>query len=258
MATKKSSTDKAEISILEVKRGTMECCILGLTPLVCEAMSGKVIQGLLLPPGRKTAASKASTLKHNPMEEYVGSVYRASGEKTPTRVLFPATGFKKALADVAKDIPGANKAQIGRLSYVEGSYIPIYGIPQLMMSVVRNSDIARTPDVRTRAVLPRWACSIRVTYIKPLLRDAVVANLLAAAGMMRGIGGWRTEKGAGDYGQFQLVAPEDPEFVDIVNTGGREAQDLALAEPEFFDDESAKLMAWFNEEITRRGFEAAG
>lgn len=255
MATKKTSkAEGTEISVFEVQRGVMDVCVVGMSPLICEAMSSKVKEGLLLPSGKKSASEKQSTLKHNPYQEFRDSVYKSDGG--PTRIVFPSTAFKGALRSVAIDIPGTAKSQIGRLTYVEGSYVPIFGVPKLHMAVTRNSDPGRTPDVRTRAIIERWAARFTVTYIKPILRDQIVANLLAAAGMMRGIGGFRPEKGAGDYGQFKLVGVDDPEFTEIVATGGREQQDLALDEPECFDGETLNLLTWFNAEVKRRGFAA--
>jgi hypothetical protein len=111
----------------------------------------------------------------------------------------------------------------------------------------------RTPDIRTRAILPRWACAIRINFVQPQLSERNVVHLLAAAGVLCGIGDFRQEKGAGSYGQFRIAdGPDDPEFVEIVQSGGREAQDAALANPETYDNETASLYAWVTEEIAKR------
>jgi len=250
---KEAVAENEEIQVFKVERGEVSYCVLGLTPLITEAMSEKVKRELLLPKGRKTAADKAGTAKHDVLEEYRNSTYQAKDDTSPTRIVIPSTAFKGALRDVATDIPGAAKAQIGRLAFVKGYHIPVFGVPQLIMSVVRNSDQNHTPDIRTRAILPRWACYLTIEYTIPLLNDVVVTNLLAAAGLMRGIGGWRPQKGAGDFGQFTLVDQDNPEFLDIVATGGREPQDLALADPECFDSETVNMLSWFMAETKRRG-----
>jgi len=249
----KAKTAESEISVLEVSQGRIDFCVLGKTPLILNRMSVKASHELLMP-RKKTAADKAANLKHNPLEEYRASAYKATGADAITRLLILATAFKGAMRSVAVDIPGAAKAQIGRLTYVDGDYVDIFGIPKLLMSITRSADMNRTPDVRTRAIVPEWAARVSVTYVKPLLREQAVANLLAAAGIMRGVGDWRPEKGAGSYGQFELVGKDDKRFLAIIKDGGRVAQDKALASPEPYDAETAELLTWFDTEVARRGF----
>jgi hypothetical protein len=140
------------------------------------------------------------------------------------------------------------------LAYVEGDEIPIYGIPQLLMSVTRSADMNKTPDVRTRAILPKWACRIAIQYTTPLLKEQAIINLLAAAGITQGVGDWRVQKGSGNYGQFSLVSPDDKEFVRIIKEGGKNAQDKAIADPVCYDSETEELLSWFHVETKRRGF----
>lgn len=244
---------EAQVTIMEIQRGRIEFCLLGTSPLICNSMSEKILHELLLPRGRKNAAERASTLKHNPVEEFRSSIYRIEGE---TLIGMLSTAFKSALRSAALDMPGASKSQIGRLSFVEGTYIPIFGVPQLFMSVVRSADIAKTPDVRTRAILPRWAARVKVTYTKPILKEQEVVNLMAAGGITQGIGDWRPEKGKGDYGQFELVSYDDPRFLEIISTGGRAAQIKAMESPFCYDAETEKLLAWYDVEVKRRGFAA--
>ena len=78
------------------------------------------------------------------------------------------------------------------------------------------------------------------------------------AGIMRGVGDYRPEKGKGDYGQFELVAANDPRFLAVIKDGGRRAQDAALANPSPYDAESAELLTWYgveaeNDRGPRRG-----
>lgn len=253
MAVKKKS-DGAEITVMEVQRGRIEFCVLGQSPYICNSMSAKIKQELLLPRGRMNAAEKAGRLKHNPSEEFRGSMYVSRDDSAPTRILAKSTAFKGALMSAALDMPGASKAQIGRLVFVDGDYVHLYGVPQLMMAVTRSADMAKTPDVRTRAILPNWAARLSVQFTKPIVREQAVINLLAAAGLTQGVGDWRVQKGSGVYGQFALVSPDDAEFQRIVASGGREAQDAAISEPLYYDSETEELMAWFNTEVKRRGF----
>lgn len=254
MATKPKQED-TEVFVMEVKQGSIEFCVLGTSPLICNRMSEKVKRELLLPAGKKNSAEKAASAKHDPLEEYRASPYTL--DDGPTLIAVLASQFKGALRSAALDMPGAKKAQIGRLTYITGDRIPVYGVPKLMMSVTRSADMNKTPDVRTRAILPQWACQVRVNFVTPILREPAVANLLAASGIYIGIGDWRPEKGSGNYGQFRLVSATDPEYRRIVKEGGRAAQQAALKDPEAYDDETRSLFEWSKTEAQRRGFKVA-
>ena len=247
----KTTTDSVDIEPVNMTR--VAFAILGATPLIYHAVSEKARCQLMLPEV-KTKGGRRTTLKHNPPEEYRDSVYRTEDNKAPTRLVLPSVMFKAALRSVALDMEGSSKSAIGRLTFVEGDYVSLYGVPKLLMSVVRNSDPGRTPDIRTRAIVPEWACQISIKYATPLLREKSIANLLSAAGQLRGIGDWRQEKGSGNYGTFEIVPITDPRYQAIVKSGGRKAQDEALAEPTPYDTDSAKLLSYFHQEVARRGF----
>jgi len=255
MATRK--TTDVSIEVQELRRETFEVVILGESPLIMNAMSAKAMQQLLLPPGRKTGADKASTLKHQPYAEFVRSMYTARSEDADTLAVIKATAPKGAIMGAALDMPGATKTKIGRLLFVEGIHatdeIGIFGVPEMMMAVTRSADINKTPDVRTRAIFPTWCAKLRVTYTVPLLNQRTVANLLAAAGMTQGIGDWRVEKGSGNYGRFQVVDPQHPVVQMLMSTGNREAQIEAIKSPAYYDSETEELASWYDSEIERRG-----
>lgn len=250
MAAKKQEESVLEVPRLDVE--SLQVRIVGTSPLILHRMSQKASNELLLPKGRKTAADKAANLKHNPIEEFRASAYLLPSG--PTLLGFMASALKKAIMTAALDLPGMKKSQIGRLLWVEEQFVPIWGEPLLFMSVVRSSDINRTPDIRTRAIVPEWCTEFRVSYVRPLLTAQAVANLISAAGSVAGIGDWRPEKGAGNYGQFALVTDETERVFEKIQNLGREAQQRALDEPQPYDDESAELLSWFVGEAQRRGF----
>lgn len=241
------------IDVMAVEQDEIHFMIVGTSPLILNRMSEKARRIILLPE-KKTAVERQSTLKHNPMEEFQASPYTMRDPEAPTFLALLATAFKGAIGTAALDIPGAKKAQIGRLVYVNGDYISIYGEPQLLMSVVRSADINRTPDIRTRVIVPRWACEVHVTYVKPILREQPIINLLAGAGLSVGVGDWRPEKGKGSYGQFKLVSADDPDFLEISQTWGRAAQIAAMEHPVCYDQETEELLSWWGTEVERRGF----
>lgn len=241
------------ISVLEISTGLTQAFIVGTRPLIMNRMAAKAKRELLLPKGRRGRAEREATLKHNPIAEYRDSVYRTRDDNSPCRLCFHATGFKAAMASAALDLPGASKSEIGRLSWVEGIDIPIYGTPRLLMSVVRSADVKQTPDIRTRAILPEWACVLSVRYVQPRLTHVGIANLLAAAGVMVGVGDFRQQKGKGSFGQFKLVNADDPEFLRIVAEQGRAVQDEALRNPVAYDQDTEELLDWYSAEVSRLG-----
>lgn len=243
---------ESEIQILEISQGELNVCIVGESPLIYNRMTNKGAQELLMPKGKKTAAEKASSVKHDVLLEYRDSPY-VSVEEGPTRLQLPSVMFKKAMMVAALDLPGAKKAQMGRLVYVQNDRLDLYGTPQLFMAVTRSADINRTPDVRTRAIVPKWACSLTLKFARPMLTATSVANCLAAGGVTAGIGDWRVEKGSGSYGRYRLCSADDPEFIALMSES-REVQDEALQNPVPYDDQSADLLSWYKAEVNRRGF----
>lgn len=255
MAIRKSETTEMSIEAFEISKGRVSFAIVGDTPMICNSMSAKTREQLLWPSGRKTAVEKATSAKHDVMAEFNASIYRARQEDSETLVVMKAEAFKAALISAAIDFPGARKAPLGRFISTVGDRVSIYGVPELLMSVVRSSDMNHTPDVRTRAIIPNWAAVVTFVYPEPLCNATIISKLFALAGMSQGIGDWRAEKGSGNYGSFSLVDPDDSRFLEIVATGGREAQEAAMQAPACYDSETEQLLSWFSDEVARRGFE---
>lgn len=244
------------IEIEEIKTGSVELSIIGRTPLLFNAMSAKAKRELLYP-RKKTKAERESTVKHDPMAEFEDSVYRitAREQQPPTLLAMPSTALKAAMTDVCTRIANTTvtKAKVGTLIWVVGDRIPVYGIPQLSMMGVRSSDMARTPDIRTRAIVPHWCLTFVVEFESQQMNPQTLANLAAHAGIKMGIGDGRQEKGALNYGSFIVCDKADKAFQSIVSTGGHEAQKAAMANPGFYDDESAELFDWWQASVKQSG-----
>lgn len=244
------------IDIMLVDHANVRFNVLGSTPIILNRMSEKVMHELLAPRGKKTAAEKASSMKHDPMQEFRDSPYIDENEDAPTYITHLASAFKNALKGAALDLPGANKSQIGRLTWVNGERVSVYGIPQIFCAVTRSADMNRTPDVRTRCIIPKWCATVTISFVQPILREQAIANLLASAGLTQGVGDWRPQKGAGSYGQFKLVGSDDPEFLHLTKHCGRAPQKAAMETPEAYDRETRELIEWHAVEAKRRGFKA--
>jgi len=241
------------LEITPVSKGTVKLGILGESPLILNRLSEKARHELLLPAGRRSSpAARAATLKHEPLREFRDSPYMVAESDSPTLLSLPATAFKGAMRTAALDLPGVNKTQVGRLVYVEGEYVPIYGLPQVLLSITRSADIKHTPDVRTRCIIAKWAAFVEVSFVEPLITLRSVANLLAAGGVTAGVGDWRVEKGSGSFGRYTVTGAENPEFLDIISGGGRSAQEAAMADPTPYDRETADLLTWFDIELKGR------
>lgn len=251
-----AATKETGIQTIKIEMERVSYCVLGRTPIILNRLSEKAKHQLLLPAGRKTSAEKAKSLKHNPYEEFLNSPYILNGGET--YIAHRSTAFKCSIASTALDLPGAKKTQLSRLMWVKGEKVPIYGIPKLHMAITRSADINKTPDVRTRCIVPQWACRVTVEFPVPILNETTVSNLFAAAGMIQGVGDWRPEKGSGTFGQFELVSEDDPDFQRIISTGGREAQIEAMEAAEPYDHETEELLTWFDAEVERRGFRGVG
>ena len=242
----------AEIIIERLSVGEAQVWIKGQTPLIYNAMSEKVKQGMLIGGQRKTAAEKASSLRQYPIEEFRDSVYKRSGDG-PTRLVFPAVAFKRGAVDVIRHIPNSGTSMVAmkQLMWVVNDTVDIYGVPLLYMAVVKQAGLTGAPQMRTRAILPDWCCCVTVRYSIPMLTETTVARLLEAAGLLIGIGDFRQQKGAGNYGQFALA--EKADCAAIIKAGGMAAQDAALESPECYDVETRELLAWYQDERARRG-----
>lgn len=255
MAKPKDTQETFEIQPIATR--TIVVKIVGTTPFIMHRFAKKAWEELLYPSGRKTASVRANSMKHNPMEEYQGCFYLNRDQRTPTLFHLPEGMLHKALASAAMDVPGpASRAQMTRLTSV-GPQINLYGVPMLHMAMVRSSDMAKTPDVRTRPIFPKWACEIEISFVINPLNDAAILNLLGAAGVIVGIGDGRPQKGL-SFGRFKIVSDDDPEFAEIVANGGRKAQQRAFENPSAFDVEAEELMAWFTAEVARRRQEEGG
>jgi hypothetical protein len=250
MPSKKPVDEIIEIEALAVKPLTV--WLRGATPLICNRQSEKAKRQLLLPSRKKNQAEREQTLKHEPFEEFRASPYLSRSPSAPTLLHMPGGALKRAVASAALDIPGASKAQIGRLVSLVSTEVSIWGIPHMRADMVRQLGQNRTPDVRFRCCLPEWATRVTFSYVPTVISPKSLVNLIAAAGAIVGIGDYRVEKGAGDYGKFFVVAEDDEDWQRIVAEGGRAVQQHAMDHPIYFDTDTQELVEWFEDEVENR------
>jgi hypothetical protein len=250
MAVKKE-TQETEIFVQPLKRGSVRLRLIGTTPLYQNRMAAKARQELLVGGRKKSKADRAS-IKHDPMTEYNDSAEKLPDG--PTALGLNVIAIKAAMSTAALETPGLTKTAAQRLLFLPGNFAPLYGIPQLKMDVVRSADMNRTPDVRTRCYLPRWAAEVEIHFITPQLSVTSVVSLLSNAGILVGVGDYRQEKGKGSFGSFTVLGEgeKSEEWDDLVKHHGRMKQLAALAKPEYADADTVYLMKYFHDEVKRR------
>lgn len=240
-----------EITVQQLRRGSVKLRIIGTTPLFQNRMANKAKQQLLVGGQKKGAADRAK-IKHDPMQEYRDSAeILPSG---PTALGLRVVAVKAAMATAALETPGLTKTSAQRLLFMPGDFSPLYGTPQLRMDVVRSADINRTPDIRTRAYLPVWGTEIDIQFIAPQLSVASVVALLCNAGVLVGVGDFRQEKGKGAFGSFRVLGEgeDDDEWNELIENHGRAGQLAALHDPEYANQDTIDLMEYFHSEVRRR------
>ena len=263
--TKTNTPETITITPLEME--SVSFWLVGKTPLMLNALANKStvsrgVQELLFPSPKKTQAQKAQTLKHDPRFEFRTSSHTFSDPSTPTLIALPATAVKGAMRSAGLLMKASNKsaskAMLGKLLFVEGDDLPVYGVPELHMIPVRQSDMARTPDIRTRAVVRDWAAPVTVRFLSTLINVKAVINLAQAAGLGIGVGDYRPEKGAGNFGQFDVL--DDTAMTEQCSgllELGRAAQETAFEQAVPYDDFAANTLAWFDKTLIERGMKAS-
>jgi hypothetical protein len=240
-----------EIMVPELRRGIVKLRIIGQTPMFQNRMAAKAKQQLLVGGRKKTAADRAQ-IKHHPVAEFRDSLERM--REGPTALGLRVVAMKAAMCTAALETSGITKTSAQRLLFMPGDLAALYGVPQLRMDVVRSADINRTPDVRTRAFLPKWGSEIEIHHVLPQLPVASVVTLACNAGVLVGLGDFRQEKGKGAFGSFRVITADmqDDEWDDLVASHGRDAQLAAIDSPEYADEDTAELMEYFFGEEKRR------
>lgn len=252
--TVKKESTSVDVEILDIEMPEVKFTVLGSTSFIFNRLSDKARRELLLPKGK--TRSNRNEPKHTPVQEYRDSPYKRKG-KGPTALYVPGAMFKQAMVRIGGDATDVPMTKLRCWMHVIEERVSFYGVPELHMDVVRQAGMNRTPDIRTRAIVPEWCCTFTVRYCKPFLSEKKIVKLLAGAGQIVGVGDKRAEKGAGIHGLFQLVGPKDKRVQRIMKAGARAAQVKALESPALHDEETEDLMSWYGAEVRRRDMKVA-
>lgn len=255
MAVKKAEAGPLEIA--DIDREAVKLIVIGTAPLFFNSMSAKAQRTLLLGGRKKTASEKRTEMKHHPVTEWRDSLYMSGDLPTDeggTLIGFPGGALKSALCEAALETPGVTKTSIGRLVSVPGEFIRVWGTPVLRCDVVRSADAAKTPDVRTRAVLRDWIAEFTIVYAKSALTRRALGSLVNNAGAVIGIGDYRQGKGRGSFGTFRIAMDDDQPLVDALKANaGFAAQTEALKRPIYWGPDTSWLIGCYKGELAERG-----
>ena len=244
-ASRKGSNVTIEVAPLT--GGATRLRIKGRTPLILNRMPEKARLTLLVGGGARKSKGSGK-LKHDPYQEFVSAMQLAPGLYKGTDIVFPAVAFKNAMGTAAIYSDTVNKTDIKRLVYVPEEWVPVYGVPRMRLDVMRQAGMARTPDIRTRAVIHEWETEFKVEYLPPLSASAL-AVLLANAGIMCGIGDSRQELGKGSFGTFTLAKGAVKKSLKNVEA---QRQAIANPRPREGDVQSEDLLRMFRDEVAKR------
>lgn len=115
----KAIKESKQIVIHEIQSGVLRFNLLSTSAMIMNRFQQKAWQELLFPSQQKNRAERAQTLKHNPLEEFRGAVYRNRDPNTPAMIHVPPGAFHGALAEAALRLPGSTKTEIKQLTKIE-------------------------------------------------------------------------------------------------------------------------------------------
>ncbi|MGC9261034.1 MAG: hypothetical protein ACP5I8_13295 [Phycisphaerae bacterium] len=245
-----------EVELVRLRKERMMVRILGTQPFIFHRL-GVDLSLLGVGPDRNNEQYKKTHLKSDLVKEFKDStIMLPEGD---TLLVVEAKMLKACIRCAALDTEDTTKAEIGRLVYVPGDYMSIYGIPKMFIRNIRNSGMNRTPGVRSRAIMAEWGVEFPIEFSTPRISASKIFSLLANGGISNGIGDFRPQKGAGSYGQFEIYDDTNLEhkrrWENLVKTGSRQQQIKAMNLAEPYDVESTEFITAFMEGVKALGKE---
>ena len=145
--------------------------------------------------------------KRDPHQEVLDALYTIPGEKKSYGI--PASGFKKAMVQVAKDLPGKeiNGALIQRQIFVFADVGRLVRIKSKSGWEMREDMVrinGKTPMIRYRPEFEDWEAKLRIRFDADVFDAQSVLNLLSRAGFGIGWGEMRPEKGY-ECGMYEIT-----------------------------------------------------
>jgi len=139
---------------------------------------------------------------------------------------FPCTGFKSAMQETAKALPGVTGKDVARLMYVgydEGSPVDNHLVkidgkirPRFAMTMIGGMNKVPYP-VWSYAVESGWKATLQVTFFKDLANWEDIVRLVDYSGQLVGIGSNRPsgKKSSGECGTWMLADANKCKLEDV-------------------------------------------
>jgi hypothetical protein len=204
MVTKKLEAmqiTKHAITIKPIEVKTFTLNIKGDTPLLMEKMSEKVREQLKnLVTGKGKEKNKTRVLEDEVKEKV--------HHDDKGNVGFPASGFKKAMVEVAPYLDGMDKKKAKGSFFIvgdlAGDLVSIKYKKQVTNKAVgRDSGINRAPREIWRPEFQDWSCKLFIKYNASQITLDQIIELAKLAGFHIGVGSW-TPQHSGIFGSFTV------------------------------------------------------
>lgn len=192
---------KKEVKINPIQIAEMSLQITGTTPLLMEKMAERIREQL-----KNIQEGKGKEKNKN--RDFEAEVQEKIHKDENGNVGFPASGFKKAMVEVAPYIDGLDKKLCKGSFFVigdlNGDLVSIkYKKQTINKTVGRDSGINRAPREIWRPEFQGWSAVLKIKFNSSQITAEQVIQLAKLAGFHIGVGSW-TPQHSGSYGMFTL------------------------------------------------------
>ena len=241
-----TAKDVKAVEVQRIRMDEMTVRLRGITGLYCHRMTAKAKYETLVGGTRKTTADKV-LMRHDPRAEFLDSMEVMEGWHPNSHIAIPSVAIKKAMMTSSLTVSGVTKEDVKRLIFMPDEWVPVFGIPRIRVDITRLPTPNNPPDARSRAYFRDWGTTVTIRFAKPKMHETAVVALLYNAGIICGIGDFRQERGAGNYGTFEPWEEEfDSKLLD------RNAQWEAIQNVEPDNDTTRGMLEEYDAEASRR------
>jgi len=211
-----TGTEGAVISIPQLNVQSIGVVVMGVTPLLCDALTDKVKRDLQ---AQSEGSARAPGKQRSKKKDWTNCVYRLpNGDGYG----FPIEGFssgiirgaKQVRDQTMKDIPGAFTIRPYANDF-GSTLVRIWGDgPECFETFPR--DDKGIPHASYKAIFKKWFAAFQIDITLDLLTPAQLMDCIKFGGQQSGIGCMRPDRKR-SYGKYRPCGIADPEFLDLVS-----------------------------------------